>query len=263
MTQANSSRGAHLTLRFRDARPGWELIAVVNAAIPITRLTANVLAQDRKRLPPLDEFVLRLVDAGVATTEELAGCLGLPDAIVVDAVAAQFSSDNVSYRRAAGPGRTLELTARGKAASREPVAVTPVEVDLPLAFDRLIWRVRPYDDNQTISRNDAQRDDILVLPERRTDVVDTADVSSAEINAILRDQGVTDREVLAVKTVRQRPARRLMPANLLVYADAAREDVRLAVVVDDELIDDHETALLELGGAERYLSEIAQNRFTI
>ena len=41
----------------------------------------------------------------------------------------------------------------------------------------------------------------------------------------------------------------MMPAKVLVYADADRSDIQLAVVIDDELSAAHELALLNLGGA--------------
>lgn len=251
MTQAVSSPDTQLALRFQGGRPGWDLVAIVDAAIPVTLVTADVLAQDRKKLPPLDEFVLRFLAADVTTTDELTGFLGLPEAIVAEAVAGQFSSDNVAYRFHPVRGKTLELTSRGRLTARELASVSPVNVELPLIFDRLLWRIRPYDDSQTLSRSDAQRDNILVLPELRQQKVASTDISASEINAILRSDGATEREVLVVKSVRQRPAKRLMAAKVMVYADVAREEVQLAVVVDDELSQDHEMALLSLGGAAR------------
>lgn len=47
-----------LALRYQATRPGLELVTIIDAAIPVAMVTADVLAQDRKPLPLLEEFVL-------------------------------------------------------------------------------------------------------------------------------------------------------------------------------------------------------------
>ena len=58
--------------RFGDHRPGLQLVSVVDAAVPVTMLRVDVLAQQRKPLPLLDEFILRFVQEGVREIDELA-----------------------------------------------------------------------------------------------------------------------------------------------------------------------------------------------
>ncbi len=57
--------------RFGDDRPGLQLIGIEEAAIPVTIVQADVLAQERKPLPILEEFVVRLVAAGIGATDEI------------------------------------------------------------------------------------------------------------------------------------------------------------------------------------------------
>ncbi|MET7391912.1 hypothetical protein ABZS66_00225 [Dactylosporangium sp. NPDC005572] len=239
-----------LALRFRNARPGLNLIAVVDAAIPVSTLTVDVLAQDRKQLPLLAEFVLRMVSTGVKSTLSLAGALGVPEDMVKEAVASQFSADHLTYLRRGPQIQELQLTARGRRTADDLASITPVQVELPLVFDRLLWKIRPYDTSALMSRGQADEEGMLLLPAPRTDVVEPADIAAPEINALLRDQGTVNRQVLAVRRVVSGRARRVMPAKLLVYADAARTEVQLALVIDEDLSADHETALLNLGGAE-------------
>lgn len=240
-----------LAIRFQNARPGLDLIAVVDAAIPVSMVTANVLAQDRKPLPLLEEFVLRLVDSEVTSTDDLTGVLGLSGDMVNSAVADHFSADNLAYARIGQNDTRLQLTARGKRTAQDLASITPVEVELPLIFDRLLWKVRPFDRNSTITRRQAEDDDFIMLPADRSATVVAADITPAEINSQLQSQGNVDRQVLVVKRASPSKSRRVMPAKLLVFADPARTEVQLAVVVDEDLSLDHELALLNLGGAEK------------
>ncbi|MFD7951911.1 hypothetical protein ACFV4X_00235 [Streptomyces ardesiacus] len=242
-----------LAVRFHNARPGLELVAIVDAALPVAMVTADVLAQDRKPLPLLEEFVLRLVNADVITEDAITGFLGLPKAMVTQTIADHFSADYLTYatlRLGAAPDQhRLRLTPRGSQTARDLASISPVNVTLPLIYDQLLCKVRPYDRNAVISRRQAEEENLLLLSPAHKGPVETADITASEINALLRDRGDVGREVLLVKQITQNKARRVMPAKILVYADPDRSDIQLAVVVDGELSDTHELALLNQGGA--------------
>ncbi|MFI5705171.1 phospholipase D-like domain-containing protein [Streptomyces xanthochromogenes] len=243
-----------LAVRFHNARPGLELVAIIDAALPVALVTADVLAQDRKRIPLLDEFVLRLVNSKVTTETAIAGLLGLPERMVNQTVAAHFSADRLDHSQP-GPGqppgaRTLRLTPRGQETAREMAAITPVRVSQAVIFDQLLGKAKPYDRRTVIPRRDAQDTDMLLLPATHSGPVEMSDISAADLNSLLRERGNSDREVLQVKDVTQAPARRVMPAKLLVYADADRTDIQIGVVVDGELSHAHEIALIGHGGAK-------------
>jgi DNA-directed RNA polymerase specialized sigma24 family protein len=86
-----------LAARFHNAQAGLELIDIVDAALPVTRVTAEVLAQDSKGLPLTEEFVLRLVDHQMASPRSIAGVLGLPKAMVDQTIAQLFGSDDLRW----------------------------------------------------------------------------------------------------------------------------------------------------------------------
>ncbi|MER5985601.1 phospholipase D-like domain-containing protein [Streptomyces sp. NPDC001787] len=241
-----------LAVRFHNARPGLELAAIIDAALPVALITADVLAQDRKRLALLDEFVLRFVNNKVPSETAIAGMLGLSERMVSQTVADHFSADNLTYALPAPsqPGiRTLRLTARGEQTAREMAAITPVRVDQPVVYDQLLGKVRPYDRHTIIPHGQAEEAGMLILPAVHGALVEIGDISAGDINALLRERGNTDREVLQVRGVTQAKARRVMPAKLLVYADPDRTDIQLGVVVDGELSHHHEITLISLGGA--------------
>ncbi|MGW1913248.1 hypothetical protein ACWCQS_21560 [Streptomyces sp. NPDC002076] len=89
-----------------------------------------------------------------------------------------------------------------------------------------------------------------MLPAARSGPVEDSDITAADITALLRDNGATDREVLLVKSILQAKSQRVLPVKLLVYADPDRTDIQLGVVVDGELSHPHDLALIGLGGAK-------------
>lgn len=243
-----------LAVRFHNARPGLELVTIIDAALPVALITAEVLAQDSKDLPLMEEFVLRLVDHKVNSQRGISGVLGLSERMVDQTVADLFHSDSLKWAplaRGADPGnRTLRLTDRGRVTVQKAAAVAPVRVNQPLVYDQMLWKVAPYDRHTTLRRGQAEDDGLIMLPAARSGPVDDNDITAADITALLRDNGTTDREVLQVKTITQAPSRRVLPVKILVYADEERSEIQLGVVVDGELSHAHELALIGHGGAK-------------
>lgn len=243
-----------LALRFHNTRPGLELIQIADAALPVARITAEVLAQDSKDLPLMEEFVLRLVDHNVSSARGIAGLLGLPENMVDRTVAVLFGSDDLKWGRPttedAGRTPSLRLTDKGHLTAQKAAAVAPVRVNQPLVYDQMLWKVAPYDRRTTIPRGQAEENGMIMLPVARSGPVNDGDITAAEITALLRENGNNKREVLQVKGISQAPARRVLPVKLLVYADADRTDVEVGIVVDGELSQAHELALIGHGGAK-------------
>ncbi|MCD7440995.1 hypothetical protein K4B79_22560 [Streptomyces lincolnensis] len=242
-----------LAIRFQHTRPGLELVQVVDAALPVARITADVLAQDSKELPLMEEFVLRLVGHDITSVPSIAGVLGLDGRMVDQTVATLFTSDDLRWARPAADNarsRTLRLTDKGHLTAQKAAAVAPVRVNQPLVYDQLLNRAAPYDRHTTIPRGQAVEDGMIMLPVARSGPIDDGAVTAAEITALLRENGTTNREVLQVKGITQAKARRILPVKLLVYADQERTDIEIGVVVDGELSHAHELELIGHGGAK-------------
>src|SRR6266496_6551844 len=91
-----------LQQKYGDSRPGFELLDIVDAALPVTVVGTDVLAQERKPLPLLDEFVLRFLSGGIDNLDELASFLGLTRDLVESSIADQVAADNVRYSSGSG-----------------------------------------------------------------------------------------------------------------------------------------------------------------
>ncbi|MEV6131981.1 hypothetical protein AB0M05_35215 [Streptomyces violaceusniger] len=243
-----------LAARFHNAQAGLELIDIVDAALPVTRVTAEVLAQDSKGLPLTEEFVLRLVDHQMTSPRGIAGVLGLPKAMVDQTIAQLFGSDDLRWARLAA-GSTedqpnLRLTDKGRNTALTAASVAPVRTSQSVLFDQMRWKAAPYDGRTTIPRGQAVDDGMIMLPAARSGPVDDGDITAAELTALLRENGRTDREILQVRSIIQTPARRVLPVKLLVYADPQRTDIELGMVIDGERSQPHELELLGHGGAK-------------
>ncbi len=229
--------------RFGDSRPGLELVGIEEAAVPVTVLRADVLAQERKDLPVTEAFTLQFVERGVDTTSDIAAYLGLDEADVVEASASQIREGHLR-RRSTGQ---LGLTALGLEVVRTLAATQAVERPLPVAFDRLTWSLADYQESALIEKRQAEERGMVVLPADRNARISLDDVTAAEFNALLKAERL---QVLRIHKVAVRK-HRYLPALLLVFADSSRDEIELALCLDDDLSNAHGIALDRVGAVKR------------
>lgn len=233
-----------LQRRFGDARPGLQLIAVEDAAIPVTVLRADVLAQEKKDLPITEAFTLRFVDLGVDTPAEIAAYMGLDPVHVLEASAAQLGENHL--RRRDNGGR-LALTPTGTEVVRNLAATQPVLKQLPVTYDRLTWSLADYQERALIEKKDAQERGMTILPAARNAHIGIDDVTPSGFNALLKGDRL---QVLRIHKVAVKK-HRYLPVQMLVYADQDRQELELAICIDDELAIAHGLALDSIEAVNR------------
>lgn len=224
-----------LQRRFGGARPGLQLIAIEDAAIPVTVVRADVLAQEKKELPIAEEFTLRFVDLGVDTPEEIAAYLGLEPAHVLEAAVAQLAEKRL-HRNGSG---YLALTLLGSETVSDLAATQPVLRQLPITFDRLAWTLADYPERSLIEKKDAQARGLTIVPAARKAHIGLDDVTPSGFNALLKGDKL---QVLRIHKVIAKK-HRYLPVKLLVYGDPSRRELELAICVDDDLSTEHGLAL--------------------
>ncbi len=239
-----------LVLKFERSRPSLNLICIEDGALPFSWAMLDVLAQERKPLPLLDEFVLRSLEAGLQGEVDISLLLGLDEELVSGTVATLMQRDYVVRRQAADGRWRVALTSLGTSAARELSSVTPVNVQLGFAFDRLGWTVTAFKRSDLVSDRDAKDRGLRLLPGRPDELTDT-DFAAPALNRLLSEQDDDNGrvEILSVRKVSQR-ARLYLPVKLLVYADDSAKEVQIGVAIDGELSRSHELEIERIGGAQ-------------
>lgn len=235
-----------LARRFAGERPGFDLLGIEHVAVPVTVVGVEVLAQERKALPLLDEFVLRAVKSSVVIPDEIAALLGVDSALVKTTAADLLRDGSLNYGQAPG---SLALTFRGRRTAEEFESIKPVQREIRVTFDRLTWSVADYRPYHLISKKDARALGMTLLPAQRTTRVKSVDLNAAALNFLLRSPGRSKESFEVLDVLEVSPSMyRYMPARLLLFSDQARGEVQAAVTVDGDLSAAHEVALAALGG---------------
>lgn len=233
--------------RFGTKRPGRELIAIENAALPISVLGAQILAQEEKGFPLLDEFVLRSARHGLKNAQDITEFLGMEEGVLDSALASQLAAGNITYNPS---GKTVSLTLKGDTAAHDLTSITPVELELPVVFDRLIWRVADYREGDLLTRKEALRQDMILLAPAQSMRINRTHVRPKDIEDLVargRDSSL-NYQVLDVERVRARK-HRYLPVKLLIFSDGMTSSPDLMILIDGEDSPYHENQLAINGGA--------------
>ena len=236
-----------LAERFRVKRPGLELIAIEDAAVPVTVLNISILAQQKKHISLLEEFLLRAIDAGVRSVDEISTYLGIPSNLVEPALVSQLAAHNVVYdsRR-----RHATLTTSGVREAQELSTVIPVETEVPIAFDRAIWKPTEYKTRDLIRRGEAESLGKLLIPAKYSTRIGTSDVCARDIQKLVRTERADDRyQVLDIMRVRRR-RNAYLPVKMLVFSDNVEPEPELLFVVDGAESADHQAEIAAHGGPD-------------
>ncbi|TFD89788.1 phospholipase D-like domain-containing protein [Cryobacterium serini] len=241
---------ATLYRQFANKRPGLRLVSVEPAALPITILNTTVLAQEKKPLPLLDEFVIRAISGGLRAVSDIGGLLGLEESLIAASIVDLATAGNLRYNPTL---RTATLTAIGEQVAQDLSAVTPVELSIKPAFDRMLWRVADYARDDIINKSLAVDEGRIMLPARHLKHIAGDEVTARSLNLLLQGDLENARQLEILRVIRTKASvHRYLRCWLLVFANESRGSAaELAVVVNDASSSLHDIALEEAGGAER------------
>lgn len=233
--------------RFGTRRPGRQLVAIETAALPVTLIGAQVLAQEEKGIPLVDEFVLRSASHGIDSASEMASFLGIEEGILEATLAGQLSAGNLIYDPRL---QRIKLTHRGEVVAKELTSLRPTDVELSIVFDRLTWRIADYRESDLITRKQATEQGYIVIPPAQSVRISRSHVPPKEIEDLVARGKDTLRkyQVLDVESVRARK-HRFLPIKLLIFSDGHSSAPELMAIVDGMESTAHENVLEDNGGA--------------
>lgn len=242
------SASESLYRQYANKRPGLRLVSVEPAALPVTSVSTTVLAQEKKPLPLLEEFVVRSIAKGFSSTSEIASILGLDERLISSTFADLAAAGALQYQQSTRMGR---LTPTGIELSRDLAAVTPVERTFKVHLDRTTWRVADYPRADLVKKSLAIEEGRILLPAKSTKQIAAGDISPRELNRILASGDRRSSSMQVLRVLRARAAEYwYLRCWILVYARGQGDVLpELAVVIDGASSADHDIAIEQAGGS--------------
>jgi hypothetical protein len=240
--------------KFKHARPSFHLADYAPVALPIYQVTIRALSLTRKPIPPIDEFVLKCIDRGLHSADEISEFLGLSKKVVKNTLISLTQMDNIALIPTPGSRvQSLRLTRKGKTSLQTAESEEPEEREFNLHFDGLIRKAAWYERYEVLRFDELRAQGLIEInayPPRRPQL---PDLEIREIERIVRALGNPDqyrRDLLAIKKI-ERVQKLFLPATALVYLADDGGEVQVAFLVDNKLSREHELAYARMDGPKK------------
>lgn len=232
-----------------DDRPGFDLVDFEEVGLPVYRLTSTVLTLQPKAYSPIEEFVLRAVEAGLNEIETVAGFLGIGASIVEATASTLIKDDDLIV----DPMGILYLTQKSLRILAGENLIRPREQSLVFHYDGLtrkpmrtedLWLWDPRD------LKDRGIREIRPYPPKRPR---PEEIRGDELQAVLVGQvqaGEPTTQILQVKTI-SRAFANFIPALALIYRRATGTEIQVGFAIDGRLSHAHESAFAACDGPAR------------
>lgn len=231
------------------SKPGFRLLACEPAALPYFAITGPAVLQQRKAIPPIDEYILQSIRLGIGSPDEVAGFLGLDEEIVSRSLARLWQADLVDFPAISG-ARSLRLTASGVRALEELIELSPEEKDIWFTFDRLTWRPAEVHSSQLIQPKDAKNADLIQIKPKKQAKPEADELPLGAVSRSLRTSmrgTLGDTELLVFKRV-DRAEQKYLPCHLLIFESIDGTDHAFDIAIDGRLNSEATTAIDARGG---------------
>ena len=254
-------------LRRYDNRPGFDLVSCQEVGLPVYKITVDVLTQIRKPIPPIEEFVLKSIDAGLSFEEEVAGFLGLELSTTREAmVNLRLSEDIDLIAPDASQLQMWRLTKKGERTLREARIIVPEERTFDINFDGLLRTPRWYAqfEKSLLKPKDLRDEGILEIEPSPKRPPELSDLKIKDVDAIIKKidtarernpKNLQEQDLLALKAIERRQ-RFFQPSTALVYKAKDSDEIQIAFIVDDVLSSEHEATFARSSGAKKIRNQI-------
>ncbi len=234
-----------------DERPGYRVVDFQEVGLPIYRLVSIVLTLQPKAYSPIEEFVLRSVEAGLDRVPDVAGFLGVNEQIVEGTATSLIKDDDIVV----DPEGRIFLTPKSQRVLLGEQLIRPREQSLVFYFDGLTRQPTRVDDVRLLEPRhlkDRAMREIRPFPAKRPA---PEEISGEHLQRVLRTpaqahakEPVT--QILQVKSI-SKAYMNFIPAVALIYRSDSGRDVQVGFVIDGRLSKEHENHFAAADGPSR------------
>src|SRR5258708_1300701 len=239
--------------RFQQ-KDGQRLADFIEIAIPIYRLTVRAITLAHRRIPPIEEFVLRTLAVETTSPAQLSAFLGLEDRVLEPCLVGLVQNGGVSASQ-----NLLRITHKGRVTIEPAEIVSTEERTFSIHFDALSRKIILLRNIALLTIHEVGARGLFEICQSPPVRPRISDLRIPEINKLAKAQyqlGEIKRDLLAITTI-ENIKKVFAPAVALVYRGADDPEVQIAVAVDGKLSEDHESLLNENPSFQKFLTSRA------
>lgn len=239
--------------RRHSQRQGYRLVHYRGVGLPHYYLRLRVVVMQEKELPPISEFVMKAIEAGLVDLADISGFLGLEGPLVEAAMIELRRSEEIDLQSLASGGQQRwTLTEKGRRTLQNAKRVAPEETSIGVYYDGLLRQVVQVSPEALVEPRQLRSDDRMEIRPIPARPPHADELSLDEINRwiaayVKKKPGSPNRELLVVKAV-LKPVTLYRPAVMLIFQAIGRDEIQVAFAVDGALSQEHESAFAGADG---------------
>ncbi|CAD5952642.1 hypothetical protein PCC9214_02654 [Planktothrix tepida] len=247
-------------LRRYNNRTGFDLVSCKQVGLPVYKITVQALTQLHKPIPPIEEYVLKSINAGLSSETDIAGFLGIELPIVRDAMINLRMSEDIDLIAPDGSQiQVWKLTKKGEGTLREAKIIVPEERTFDINFDGLLRYPRWYGklESRLLKQKDLRNQDIIEIDPFPKKSPEISDLKLKDVDKIIRQiDGASkarvkqERDLLALKAIERRSIF-FQPALMLIYKAKDSDNIQVSFAIDDVISNDHEEIFDRTNGIKK------------
>jgi hypothetical protein len=214
-----------------ERKPGYELIDYAPVALPLHRLTVDVVTMVHNPIPPIKEFAMRSIAAGLTNGEEISAFVGL-DGDVISATLDQLFADHFANETEDG----LKLTDRGHEVLTKGRQSSPQDEMQVFLYDRILQRPIRLTAEELIAPANLDLSTTVEIRPYPAEGPELAELSLSEVGEILQSQAggraPFGRDLLKLKRIVRR-VRLFRSAIALIFRKSRSSEMLVEFVIDD------------------------------
>jgi PLD-like domain len=241
---------------YSSSRAGFELVGQHEVGLPYWQLSLSCMVLSHKTVPPLTEFALRTIAAGLGSLDQIGGFLGLDTRTVTASLVPLFQDGHI--RASSDDPGSFELSNSGVQLLDECEIIVPEETVFLLDYDG--WTRGLVDLGNIIKYTHADLNKLGITPlppfpdsPPRAEEITVRAVATLVRDTINRQQmGVTvRRDVLSVEGLHDKRKMFYARAVALLFKSVQSGEAQVAFAIDGRLSQEHEDAFARASGLKK------------
>jgi len=240
--------------RFSTLRPATRLVSYQEVGLPLWELNLRVLTLAHRKLPPLEEFALKSVDAGLPTVKAVASFLGIGETVTSTTFAELVAMELLEPREPAEDVTPFALTTAGLRSLQDLYELAPEQRHYPFLYDGLTRRLVLLGNVPLYTRGELRGEGIQEIPAfpgrpPTVDELPIADVGTL-MNQLASPTEV-QRDVLAIMGIEGNRRWLFQRSVALIFESLEGLGVQVVFVVDGRVADEHSAAFAAAEGVRK------------
>lgn len=237
--------------------PGRKLITFREVALPNWEMPIRVRVLDKKPIPVLDEYVLRLIETGLSIASDIGNFLGISSILIEHTMADLVNGGYITPRiniRDKKSGVAYSLTMTGRKLVSDLEEIQPKTVVVNFTYDGLTHEFGLVPNEDRWRPRDVRQYGLLEIPAYPSDPPKVGPSSTKDIQSVLAQSPASERgaELMSVLGTDGKRTKFFRKAIALIFesSDSERE-LSIQFAVDGRRSEAHERAFSVADGLKK------------